>query len=50
MPYALLTPEPGEVIAGLRNGDLWRTTDYGETWEQVPVHLERIDHALLMLR
>jgi len=50
MPYALLTPEPGEVIAGLRNGDLWRTTDYGETWQQIPVNLGRIDHALVMLR
>lgn len=50
MPYALLTPEPGEVIAGLRNGDLWRSTDYGDTWAQLPANLGRVDHALVMLR
>lgn len=33
MPYALLTDReaPGHLYAGLSNGDIWHTTDHGET-------------------
>lgn len=51
MPYALLT-DPGKagvLYAGLSNGDLWCSLDYGEQWEQLPVSLGGIHRALVML-
>ena len=33
MPYALLTgPEPGSVVAGMSNGEVWESTDAGDNW------------------
>jgi BNR/Asp-box repeat protein len=51
MPYALLTDPtaPGHVYAGLSNGEVWHSTDYGDTWRQLPVHFENIQRTLLLL-
>jgi photosystem II stability/assembly factor-like uncharacterized protein len=51
MPYALLTHPgaPGHVYAGLSNGDVWYSTDHGDTWQQLPVNLGSINRALLLL-
>jgi hypothetical protein len=48
MPYALLTDPgaPGHIYAGLSNGDIWHSGDYGERWEQLPLSLGRIERPL----
>lgn len=51
MPYALLTNSdaPGHLYAGLSNGDVWHTADYGDHWRQLPVNLGSIFTAMIML-
>jgi photosystem II stability/assembly factor-like uncharacterized protein len=51
MPYALLTdPEaPGEVYAGLSNGEVWHSADYGESWRRLPFNLRAINRDLIAL-
>jgi len=41
MPLALAAPggREGVLVAGLANGDLWRTEDAGDTWERIPVNV-----------
>ncbi|MDX1992904.1 MAG: hypothetical protein SF029_10960 [bacterium] len=52
MPYALL-PDPeapsGHLYAGLSNGDVWHTSDYGDHWQQHPVNMGTIWTAMIML-
>lgn len=38
MAYALVTDPaaPGHLYAGLANGDVWHTADYGDTWTKLP--------------
>lgn len=50
-PTALLTftGRPGSLLAGLRNGDLWRSADYGNTWQQLPFNLKGIWFSLLAI-
>ncbi len=51
MPYALLAdPEaPGEVYAGLSNGEVWHSADYGENWRRLPFNLGAINRDLIAL-
>jgi photosystem II stability/assembly factor-like uncharacterized protein len=51
MPYALLTDPtvPGHVYAGLSNGEVWHSTNHGDTWRQLNVSLKRIHRTLLLL-
>lgn len=51
MPYALLTDRaaPGHLYAGLSNGDVWHTTDYGDHWHKLPVNLGSVFTAMVML-
>lgn len=51
MPYALLTdPEaPGHVYAGLSNGEVWHSADYGESWRRLPFELRAIHRDLIAL-
>ena len=51
MPYALLTDPiaPGHVYAGLGNGDVWRSTDHGDTWQKLPFNLKGVHRTLIML-
>ena len=39
----------GQIYAGLSNGAIWQSADYGEHWEQLPVSLGRIGRSLVML-
>lgn len=51
MPYALLADPnaPGHLYAGLRQGELWFSADYGDRWEKLPVRLPSIETALIAL-
>jgi photosystem II stability/assembly factor-like uncharacterized protein len=52
MPTALVTdPQaPGHIYAGLAYGDVWHSTDYGNTWEKLPFNLKGIWSSLLVMR
>ena len=51
MPYALLTdPDaPGHLYAGLSNGDIWHSTDHGDTWDKLSLNLKGIHQSLVAL-
>jgi photosystem II stability/assembly factor-like uncharacterized protein len=51
MPYALLPDRdaPGHLYAGLSNGDVWHTADYGDHWQQLRFNLGSIFTAMIML-
>ncbi|MBI5829946.1 MAG: hypothetical protein HZB20_10510 [Chloroflexi bacterium] len=51
MAYALLTDlaAPGRLYAGLSNGDVWQTTDYGDSWHRLPFNLKGIHRSLAIL-
>lgn len=51
MPYALLTHvnEPGYVYAGMSNGDVWRSHNHGDTWQQLPFNLIKIHRQMIIL-
>jgi hypothetical protein len=51
MPYALLTdPDaPGHLYAGLSNGDVWHSTDRGDSWQRLPFNLGRIHRTMIMI-
>jgi hypothetical protein len=40
---------PGHLYAGLYNGDVWHSVDYGDSWEQLPFNLGGIWPSLLVL-
>jgi len=50
-PTALTTipGEPGHLYAGLYNGDVWHTADYGDTWSKLPFSFEGIWFYLLII-
>jgi photosystem II stability/assembly factor-like uncharacterized protein len=50
-PTSLVTiPEtPGELYAGLKNGNVWHSKDYGDTWEKMPFNLGGSWFHLLIL-
>jgi hypothetical protein len=52
MAYALITdPDvPGYLYAGLSNGDIWHTSDYGDNWLQLPFNLGGIHTSLIVLK
>jgi hypothetical protein len=51
MPYALLTDPaaPGHIYAGLSNGDVWQSTNYGAGWQRLPFNVLGIQRTLIML-
>jgi hypothetical protein len=51
MAYALLTDPaaPGHLYAGLSNGDVWGSTDHGDTWRKLSFNLGGIHRTLIML-
>jgi hypothetical protein len=51
MAYTLLTDPsaPGHVYAGMSSGDIWHSSNYGDTWQQLPLNLSSIYYTLLML-
>lgn len=44
-----LPDAPGHLYAGLHNGDVWHTADYGDTWDKLPFNLGGIWFSLLVL-
>jgi hypothetical protein len=50
LAYALLTDPrtPGAVIAGLANGKVWHSADYGDSWTELPINLGRINSMILI--
>lgn len=51
-PTALTTADgaPGHLYAGLYDGDVWRSTDYGDTWTKLPFNLGGVWFSLLVLK
>ncbi|MBI3361783.1 MAG: hypothetical protein HY023_11810 [Chloroflexi bacterium] len=51
MAYALITDPnaPGHLYVGLSNGDVWYTSDYGDSWRQLPFNLRGIHRSMIML-
>jgi photosystem II stability/assembly factor-like uncharacterized protein len=51
MAYALLTDPSasGHLYAGMSSGDIWHTTDYGDSWQQLPVNFGGIHRSLIMI-
>lgn len=51
MPYALITDRTasGHLYAGLSNGDVWFSENYGDHWEKLPLNLGGIHSSLIML-
>lgn len=51
MAYALVTDPsaPGHLYAGLSNGDVWHTADYGDSWQQLPLNLGSIYLRMIIL-
>jgi photosystem II stability/assembly factor-like uncharacterized protein len=51
MAYALLTDPaaPGHLYAGLANGDVWHSDDYGDTWRKLSFNLGGIHRNLIIL-
>lgn len=51
MAYDLATiPEnPGYLFAGLANGDVWYTGDYGDVWEKLPFSLGGIHTSMIVI-
>jgi hypothetical protein len=49
MAYALLTDPgaPGHLYAGLANGDVWHSADYGDRWVKLPFNLDGIHRSLI---
>ncbi|MGD8605618.1 MAG: hypothetical protein PVF49_13705 [Anaerolineales bacterium] len=48
-PTALTTPKgrTGKLFAGLHNGDIWHSSDYGDTWQKMPFSLTGMGNTLL---
>jgi hypothetical protein len=51
MPYALLTDPaaPGHIYAGLSNGDVWHSSDHGDTWGKLPLNLRSIHRSVIIV-
>jgi photosystem II stability/assembly factor-like uncharacterized protein len=50
MAYALVTDpaDPGHLYAGLSNGQVWHTSDYGDSWAGLPLDLGRVQRMILI--
>ena len=50
MPYALLIDPaaPGQLYAGLSDGSVWFSPDYGEAWERLPFNFGGIHRTLII--
>lgn len=49
--YALLTDPaaPGHLYAGLSSGDVWHTTDHGDSWNKLPVNMGSIHRQMILV-
>ena len=44
-----LSGAPGHLYAGLVNGEVWHTADYGANWRQMPFNLGAVWFSLLIV-
>lgn len=44
-----LRGEPGVLFAGMANGDVWVTSDYGDHWKKMPFNLGSIHHSMVVI-
>lgn len=51
MPISLLThpSSSGLIYAGLTNGDVWQSDNYGDTWQQLPFKFKGMRRSLIVL-
>jgi photosystem II stability/assembly factor-like uncharacterized protein len=51
MPIALLTSptDAGQLYAGLTNGEVWHSSDYGDTWQKMPFTLPPIRRSMILI-
>ena len=51
MPIALITSptESGQIYAGLTNGEVWHSEDYGDSWQQLPFKLPPIRRSMILI-
>jgi photosystem II stability/assembly factor-like uncharacterized protein len=51
MPVALVTipGAPGQLYAGLTNGDVWHSGDHGDTWQKYPFNLKGMRSSLVIV-
>lgn len=51
LAYALVTdPQtPGRLLAGLANGEVWHTEDYGDSWARLPLNLGRVYYRMILI-
>jgi photosystem II stability/assembly factor-like uncharacterized protein len=51
MPVTLVTipGETGHLYVGTTHGQVWHTSDYGDTWQQLPLNLESIGLMMLLI-
>lgn len=51
MAYALITDPtaPGHLYAGLANGHVWHSVDYGDSWRRLSVDLGGIHRSMIMI-
>jgi hypothetical protein len=49
MPYALVTDPDiaGHIYAGMSNGDIWHSTNYGDSWTQLAVNVGHIQYRMI---
>jgi hypothetical protein len=52
MPTALATDPaaPGHLYAGLTNGQIWHSADYGAGWDRLPFQMDAVWYSLLILK
>lgn len=50
-PTALVTvPDAaGHLYVGLKDGAVWQTADYGDTWQKLPFNLGGIWYSLVVI-
>ena len=50
LAYSLVTvPDaPGHLFAGLANGEIWHTADYGDAWAQLPFNMGSVRGKMLI--
>jgi photosystem II stability/assembly factor-like uncharacterized protein len=51
MAYALVIDPamPGHLYVGLSSGEVWHTTDYGDSWAKLPFSLGNIQRTMIMI-
>ena len=46
---AVVPGKSGHLYAGLANGDIWFSQDFGDHWQKMPFTVERVHNSLLVI-